>query len=114
MKRFVIATASALILLAGSAAASVPNGAASREARANSFSYLANGGPGLEAIAPDGLPSLAPGVDPAVLPEPGAIPGLPEDVTHLLGTVDPALANVVETATKPATDALSPVIATPA
>ncbi|HYH51628.1 MAG TPA: hypothetical protein VEG38_18960 [Acidimicrobiia bacterium] len=114
MKRFVIATASALILLAGSAAASVPNGAGPRLARDNSFSYLGNGGPGLETIAPEGLPSLVPGVDPAVLPEPGAIPGLPEDVTQLLATVDPALANLVDSAGAPVAGALSPVVAPPA
>lgn len=113
MKRFVIATASALILLASSAAASVPNGPASRLARDNSFSYPANGGPGMETIAPEGLPSLVPGVDPAVLPDPGAIPGLPEDVTQLLGTVDPALAGLVEAAAAPVTGALSPVIGAP-
>jgi hypothetical protein len=113
MKRFVIATASALILLAGSAAASVPNGPASRLARDNTFTYLANGGPGLGTVAPEGLPSLVPGLDPAVLPDPGTIAGLPDDVTQLLGTVDPALANLVDTAAAPVTDALSPVIATP-
>jgi hypothetical protein len=66
MKRFVIATASALILLAGSAAASVPNGPASRLARDNTFTYLANGGPGLGTVAPEGLPSLVPGLDPTM------------------------------------------------
>jgi hypothetical protein len=109
MKRFVIATASALILLAGSAAASVPNG----PARERSFSYLANGGPGMETVVPEGIPSPVPGVDPAVLPDPGAIPGLPDDVTQLLGTVDPALAGLVDSATAPVAEGLSPVIATP-
>jgi hypothetical protein len=113
MKRFVIATASAIILLAGSAAASVPNGPASRLARDNAFSASANGGPGVETPAPEGVPYL-PGLDPAV-PDPGvAIPGLPQDVPQLLGTVEPALANLAETVAPPVTGALSPVIGAPA
>ncbi|MEW6474154.1 MAG: hypothetical protein AB1679_18020 [Actinomycetota bacterium] len=111
MKRFVIATASAVLLLAGTAAASVPTGPASRVARDNTFSYPANGGPGTESVGLEGLPS-APGIDPAVVPDPDtAIPGLPSDVTQLLGTVDPALANLTDTVTAPVAGALSPVIA---
>ena len=74
MKRFVIATASALFLLAGTAAASVP---ASRSAHDNSpFSTSAVGGPGVTSAAPVGLAPLAPGVDPAVLADIGASAGL--------------------------------------
>ena len=59
MKRFVIATASALLLLAGSAAASVPGkGTTSRLAHDYSFSSTANGGPGVGNAAPAGLAPL--------------------------------------------------------
>ena len=114
MKRFVIATASALILFAGSATASVPTGPASRVAHNNSFSSSAIGGPGVETAAPDRISPLIPGVDPA-LPDPGlALPGLPGNVSEVLGTVDPALANLVETVPAPVAGSLSPVIGTPA
>jgi hypothetical protein len=92
MKRFVIATASALILLAGSAGATVPKGPSSRIAHDNSFSSFANGGPGVETM-PVGLAPLAPGIDPAVLADPDlALPGLPGGVKQLFEAVDPALA----------------------
>src|SRR5262245_16350660 len=87
MKRFVIATASALLLLAGSAAASVPTkGPASRFAH----DYSA------QNTTPVGLaPLLAEGVDPAVLADPDlAIPGLPGGVKQLFEAVDPALATL--------------------
>ncbi len=113
MKRFVIATASALFLLAGTAAASVPAGPATRVARNHSFSSSAVGGPGVGTVAPDGLSSLVPGVNPAV-PDPGmALPGLPGTVSELLGTVDPALANLVEALPAPVAGSLSPVIGPP-
>jgi uncharacterized repeat protein (TIGR01451 family) len=113
MKRFVIATASALFLLAGSAAAAVPNGPATRVTRDNSFSSSAIGGPGVGTVAPDGLTPLVPGIDPAV-PDPGlALPGLPGSVSQLLGTVDPALANLVEAVPAPAAGSLSPIIEAP-
>jgi uncharacterized protein DUF11 len=113
MKRFVIATASALFLLAGTATASVPAGPASRLAHDNSFSSSAIGGPGVGTVAPDGLAPLVPGVDPAV-PDPGlALPGLPGTVSELLGTVDPALANLVEALPAPVAGSLSPVIGAP-
>ena len=85
MKRFVIATASALILLAGSAGATVPKGPASRLAHDNSFSSSMEG-------MPVGLAPLAPGIDPAVLADPDlALPGLPGGVKQLFEAVDPAL-----------------------
>ena len=113
MKRFVIATASALFLLAGTAAASSPTGPATRVAHNNSFSSSAIGGPGVETAVPDGLPPLVPGIDPAV-PDPGlALPGLPGTVSELLGTVDPALANLVEAPPAPVAGSLSPVIGAP-
>ena len=94
MKRFVIATASALILLAGSAGATVPKGPASRLAHDRSFSSSANGGPGMETM-PVGLAPLAPGIDPAVLADPDlALPGLPGGVKQLFEAVDPALATL--------------------
>ena len=115
MKRFVIATASALFLLAGSAAASVPNGPASRLARDYASTSPANGGPGVETPAPERVPTGVPGVNPGLLPDPDvALPGLPEDVTQLLGTVDPALAHLADGVVAPVTSALSPVIAAPA
>ncbi|HEV3362649.1 MAG TPA: hypothetical protein VG795_00665 [Acidimicrobiia bacterium] len=113
MKRFIIATASALFLLASSAAASVPNGPATRVARDYSFSSSAIGGPGVGTVVPDGITPLVPGVDPA-LPDPDlALPDLPGSVSQLLSTVDPALANLVEASPAPAEGSLSPVIAAP-
>src|SRR5262245_17330274 len=115
MKRFVIATASALILLAGSAAASVPKGPASRLAHENSFSSSAAGGPGIETIAPVGLAPLVPGIDPAVLADPDlAIPGLPGGVTQLFGAVDPALATLAGVVPPAVSNVLPPVAAEPA
>ncbi len=96
MKRFVITLASALFLLAGTAAA-VPDGPPTRVAHNYS----------------DVVDSPVPGVDPAE-PDPGlALPGLPGSVSQLLGTVDPALANLVETLPAPVAESLSPVIAAP-
>ena len=93
MKRFVIATASALFLIAGTATASVPSGPASRSAHQNPLLRSPRRRPGLETIAPVGLAPLLPGVDPAILADPDlAIPGLPGGVTQLFGAVDPALA----------------------
>jgi hypothetical protein len=112
MKRFVIATASALFLLAGTAAA-VPVGSASRVAHDNTFSSSAIGGPRTETVAPDGFAPLVPGLDPAA-PDPGLALPLPEGVSELLGTVNPALANLVEALPAPVADSLSPVIGAPA
>jgi uncharacterized protein DUF11 len=113
MKRFAIATASALLLLAGSAAASVPAGPATRVAHDYSFSSSATGGPEVGTVAPDGLLPF-PGVDPAT-PDPGqALPGMPGGVSQLLGTVNPALANLVEALPAPVDGSLSPVIGAPA
>jgi len=96
MKRFVITLASALFLLAGTAAA-VPDGPPTRVAHNYS----------------DVVDSPVLGVDPAE-PDPGlALPGLPGSVSQLLGTVDPALANLVETLPAPLAESLSPVIAAP-
>ena len=93
MKRFVIATASALFLIAGTATASVPSGSASRSPHQNQFSTVPVGGTGLETFAPVGLAPLLPGFHPAILANPDlAIPGLPGGVTQLFGAVDPALA----------------------
>jgi uncharacterized repeat protein (TIGR01451 family) len=112
MKRFVITLASALFLLAGTAAA-VPDGPADRVAHDYSFSSSAIGGPGVGSVAPDEVDSLDPGADPAV-PHPGlGLPALPGSVSQLLGTVDPALANLVETLPAPVADSLSPVITAP-
>jgi hypothetical protein len=100
MKRFVITLASALFLLAGTAAA-VPDGPTTRVAHDYSFSSSASGGPGVGTVAP-------------AVPDPGlALPGLPGNVSELLGTVDPALANLVESLPAPVTDSLSPVIGAP-
>ena len=115
MKRFFVTMASALFLLAGTAAASVPQGPASRVAHDYSFSP-AFGGPGMgtdRTEVADGVSSLVPEIDPAA-PAPGlALPGLPETVSQLLGTVDPALANLVESLPAPVAESLSPVIAAP-
>src|SRR5947208_13505831 len=105
MKRFVIATASALFLLAGSAAASVPTGPATRVAHDNSFSSSAIGGPEVGTVAPDGL---VPAIDPA-MPDPGLALPLPVGVSQLLGTVNPALATLVEALPAPVPGSLSPV-----
>ena len=115
MKRFVIATASALFLLAGTAAASVPYGPASRSAHDSAFSASTVGGPGVTPAAPVGLAPLAPGVDPAVLADPDlAIPGLPGGVTQLFGAVDPALAALAGVVPPPVAGVLPPVVAAPA
>ncbi|HKY77971.1 MAG TPA: hypothetical protein VJS45_17690 [Acidimicrobiia bacterium] len=113
MKRFVITLASALVLLAGTAAA-VPDGPMTRVAHDYSFSTPAYGGTGVETVAPDEVESLVPGVDPAV-PAPGlALPGLPGSVSQLLESMDPALAKLVESLSGPLADSLSPVITAPA
>jgi hypothetical protein len=113
MKRFVITLASALFLLAGTAAASAPGGSTARVAHDYSFPSSAFGGSGVGTDAPDGPGPLVPGMDEAV-PDPGlAMPGLPGTVSQLLGTVDPALANLVETLPAPVADSLSPVIGAP-
>ena len=119
MKRFVIATASALFLLAGSAAASVPYGSASRHGAVSPSSTSAEGGVGVMPSAPVGLAPLAPAVDPAVLADPDlALPGLPGGVTQLFGAVDPALnalAGVVPPgAVPPVAGVVPPVGAAPA
>jgi uncharacterized repeat protein (TIGR01451 family) len=117
MKRFFVTMASALFLLAGTAAASVPNGPATRVAHDYSFSSVAFGGPWMGTDAPevaDGFSSPVPELDPAA-PDPGlGLPGLPETVSQLLGTVDPALANLVDPpAPTPVAGSLSPVIGAP-
>ena len=100
MKRFVITLASALFLLAGTAAA-VPDGPTTRVAHDYSFSSSITGGPGVGTVAP-------------AVPDPGlGLPGLPGNVSELLGTVDPALANLVESLPAPVSDSLSPVIGAP-
>ena len=110
MKRFVITLASAFLLLTSSAAA--VDGPTTRVAHDYSFSSVP-GGPAVGTAAPDGVDSLVPGVEPAV-PDPGlAIPGLPGSVTQLLGTVDPALAALVENTPAPVADSLSPIIVAP-
>ena len=113
MKRFVIATASAMLVFAGSAAATVPAGSASRIAHENPFSYSAPAAAGAD-VAPVGLAPMLPGLaDPALLTPGLALPGLPAGVTQLLSTVDPALADVAEALPAPLADSLSPVIAAP-
>ena len=72
MKRFVIATASALFLLAGTAAASVPVGPGTRSPHSTPISNAANGGPASETDAL-GLAPLAPWVD-AAADAPGDAP----------------------------------------
>ncbi len=102
MKRFVITLASALFLFAGTAAA-VPDGPTTRVAHDYSFSSSAYEGPGVGTVAPD-----------EVVPDPDmTLPGLPGSVSQLLGTVDPALANLVENLPAPVAESLSPVIAAP-
>ena len=101
MKRFVITTASALFLLAGTAAASVPAGPGVRAPHSTPLSTAANGGPAVETNAL-GLAPLAPWFDPAAQADPAlAVPGVPGGAMQLLGAVDPALATV--------TGALAPV-----
>jgi hypothetical protein len=115
MKRFVIATASVLFVLAGSAAASVPNAPASRtrvadRLAAGNAATAAVDGPALLAAAPVGLAPFATGVDPTVLADPDlGLPGLP-DATQLYGAVDPALAAVSGIAS-PVAGLLPPVAA---
>jgi hypothetical protein len=113
MKRFVIATASALFLFAGSATASVSYGPASRSATPHPFSASMFGGPGAMRATPVGLAPLAPGIDPSVLADPDlAIPGLPGGVTELFGAVDPALATLAGVV-PPVADLVPSVNATP-
>src|SRR5438552_18009921 len=121
MKRYVITTASALFLLAGSAAASVPAGPGTRTPHSTPISTAANGGTATETDAL-GLAPLAPWVDPALETDPTlAVPGLPGGAMQLLGAVDPALATVtgalapVAGALPPAlSGALGPVLSGPA
>jgi uncharacterized repeat protein (TIGR01451 family) len=122
MKRFVIATASALFLIAGTATASVPSGPALRSAHQNPFSAAPSGGQGLETVTPVGLTPLA-GLAESVLTDSGlGIPGLPGGVAQVVGAVDPALAGVAGAIPAPVAGllpeqvagALSPVLATPA
>jgi uncharacterized repeat protein (TIGR01451 family) len=112
MKRFVIATASALFLIAGTATASVPSGPALRTANQNSFSAAPLGGQGAETV-----------LAPPIFSGTGlAIPGLPGGVAQVLGAVDPALAGVAGAVPapvagllpEPVAGALSPVLAEPA
>ncbi len=112
MKRFVIATASALFLIAGTATASVPAGPTLRTPHQNSFSAAPLGGQGSETVL---APPLFSGTG-------LAIPGLPGGVAQVLGAVDPALAGVAgavpapvaELLPEPVAGALSPVLAEPA
>ena len=115
MKRYVIATASALFLLAGTAAtASVPHGPAFRSPHHYQFSPSAHGGPGVETVAPGRAP-----VDPGVVADPDVTaPGVPGSVAPLLGAVDPvlgavdpALAALAGVVPPPVAGALSPVAA---
>src|SRR5947209_11258012 len=109
MKRFVIATASALFLLAGSAAASVPTGPGVPSSHSPSLSTAANGGPAVETGAP-GLAPLAPWVDPTAQIDPAlAVPGVPGGAMQLLGAVDPALATVTG-ALAPVTNGVLPAV----
>ena len=122
MKRFVITTASAFFLIAGTATASVPTGPALRSAHQNPFSAAPSGGQGLETVTPVGLAPLAPGLAPPILADPAlAIPGLPDGVAQVLGAVDPALAAlagavpapVAGLLPEPVAGALSPVLTEP-
>jgi uncharacterized repeat protein (TIGR01451 family) len=109
MKRFVIATASALFLLAGTAAASVPVGPGTRSPHSTPISTAANGGPASETEAL-GLAPLAPWVDPAAQADPAlALPGLPGGAMQVLGAVDPALATVTG-AVAPITNGVLPAL----
>jgi hypothetical protein len=122
MKRFVITTASALFLIAGTATASVPTGPALRSPHQNPFSAAPSGGQGLETVTPVGLAPLAPGLAPSFLSDPGlAVPGLPDGVAQVFGAVDPALAALAGTVPAPVAGllpapvagALSPVLTEP-
>lgn len=122
MKRFVITTASAFFLIAGTATASVPTGPALRSPHQNPFSFAPSGGQGLETVTPVGLAPLAPGLAPPILADPGlAIPGVPDGVAQVFGAVDPALATlagavpapVTGLLPEPAAGALSPVLTEP-
>jgi hypothetical protein len=122
MKRFVITTASAFFLIAGTATASVPTGPALPSAHQNPFSAAPSGGQGLEAVTPVGLAPLAPGLVPPIFADPGlAIPGLPDGVAQVFGAVDPALgalagavpAPVAGLLPEPLAGALSPVLTEP-
>jgi len=109
MKRFVIATASALFLLAGTAAASVPVGPGTRSPHSTPISNAANGGPASETDAL-GLAPLAPWVDAAAQADPAlAVPGLPGGAMQVLGAVDPALATVTD-AVAPITNGVLPAV----
>jgi uncharacterized repeat protein (TIGR01451 family) len=121
MKRFVIATASALFLIAGTATASVPSGPALRSAHQNTFSAAPSGGQGLETVTPGFAPVA--GLPASILNDAGLnIPGLPGGVAQVLGAVDPALAGVAAAIPapvagllpEPVAGALSPVLADPA
>jgi uncharacterized repeat protein (TIGR01451 family) len=113
MKRFIIATASALFLLAGSAGASVPAGSAFRTAHDNPSSFSARAP--MTPAAPVGVAPAIPGLQDLALPAPDlALPGLPAGVTELLGTVDPALATLADVVPAPVAGSLSPILGAPA
>src|SRR5438067_272794 len=112
MKRFVIATASALFLLAGTAAASVPFGPAPGSVPGSPSYASTVGSPGVVPAGqatPAGLAPFTPDVSAGVLADPdfAVLPGLPGAATQLLGAVDPAL-TAVTGAVPPAVAGLLP------
>lgn len=126
MKRFVIATASALFLLAGTATASVPSGPALRSAHQNPFSVAPPGGQGPETVTPVGAAPLAglaeSMLSPSILSGAGlTIPGWSGGVAQVVGAVDPVLAGVAGAVPapvagllpEPVAGSLSPVLASP-
>src|SRR5579884_313921 len=97
MKRFVIATASALFLISGNAFASVPGAATPGSGAGSPSSAIAAGASGA-ATAPAasaGVTSPISGVLTGIFADPDlGLPGLPGGTSQLLGSVDPVLAGV--------------------
>jgi uncharacterized repeat protein (TIGR01451 family) len=97
MKRFVIATASALFLIAGNAFASVPGGPTPGSGAGNPSSATAVGAS--QATPPSaasaGVAPLTSGVLTGIFADPDlGLPGLPGGASQLLGSVDPVLSGV--------------------
>ncbi len=97
MKRFVIATASALFLIAGNAFASVPAGPTPGSGAGSPPSAIAAGAPGTTPTpaASAGVSPFASGVLTGIFADPDlGLPGLPGSASDLLGSVDPVLSGV--------------------
>jgi hypothetical protein len=112
MKRFVIATASALFLIAGNAFASVPGGATPGSGAGSPSSATALGASGTTA-APAATAASAPlasGVLTGIFADPDlGLPGLPGGASQLLGSVDPVLSGVTGAVPAPVAGLVPPV-----